>query len=312
MSRGQGRAYLPAKQNGHGRNVYMLDYTVAGQRYRESSGTDDYVTALRILEQRREDRRIGRPATTEPLTPTALEAYVAVYLKKKEGKVRPQSHAAIKMHLARAVTKFGAVRQLASIRAKDVREWDSWLAAPPFNLSGGPRRQHLNSLSNLCRYAREDEVVPSGFDPVGDMTDKPTGAKREARWLEIDLASLFLEAAKRYESPRPDLAVPFTHELVATLLLTGGRPSEVTALRVGDVNLSRMLVTIRGTKTENAVRVVPLWPQLAAILRPYVAGKGPEALLFPTPKNSDRPLKDLRKLLGGIIDSTGVWKAGDI
>ena len=86
----------------------------------------------------------------------------------------------------------------------------------------------------------------------------------------------------------------------------------MTALTVGDVNLSRDLVTIRGTKTENAVRVVPLWPQLAAILRPYIAGKPPEALLFPTPKNAVRPLKDIRKMLDGIVHSTGVWKAGDI
>src|SRR5438445_12326883 len=89
--RGQGRAYLPAKQRGHGRNVYMLDFTVADVRYRESSGTDDYTTAVRILEQRREDRRIGRPVSTAAPMPTTLEAYVAIYLKKKEGKVTAQS-----------------------------------------------------------------------------------------------------------------------------------------------------------------------------------------------------------------------------
>src|SRR5213595_3754301 len=70
--------------------------------------------------------------------------------------------------------------------------------------------------------------------------------------------------------------------------------------------------TIRGTKTENAVRVVPLWPQLAAILRPYIAGKPPEALLFPTPKHPERSLKDIRKMLGGIVESTGIWKAREI
>ncbi len=32
---------------------------------------------------------------------------------------------------------------------------------------------------------------------------------------------------------RPDLAVPFAYELIATMLLTGGRPSEVTALTAG-------------------------------------------------------------------------------
>lgn len=37
-----------------------------------------------------------------------------------------------------------------------------------------------------------------------------------------------------------------------------------------------------------------------------------EALLFPTPKNPERPLKDIRKMLDGIVDSTGIWKAGEI
>jgi integrase len=317
MSRGQGRVFQPVVTDRREKTaIWWLDYTVNGKRYRESSGTTDYTEALDILKQRREDRRIGRPVdvTAQP-TPTTLQAYVAIYLKKKEGKVTEQSLLAITLHLKRAVEHFGAERQLASIRAKDVREWDAVLATRSGDrrsLAGGPRRQHLNSLSNLFRYAREDEIVPSGYDPVGDMTDKPTGAKGEARWLEVDHAALFLEAAKRYVSPRPDMAVPFAYELIATMLLTGGRPSEVTALTVGDVNLSRDLVTIRGTKTANAVRVVPLWPQLAAILRPYIAGKPPEALLFPTPKDSGRPLKDLRKMLDGIVTSTEVWKAGEI
>src|SRR5438552_2503831 len=120
--RGQGRAYLPAKQRGHGRSVYMLDWTVDGctcgtcdrnGRHRESSGTDDYNTAVRILEQRREDRRIGRPVSTAAPTPTTLQAYVAIYLKKKEGKVTAQSLKAITLHLERAGKKLGAERQLA-------------------------------------------------------------------------------------------------------------------------------------------------------------------------------------------------------
>src|SRR3989442_15083041 len=64
--------------------------------------------------------------------------------------------------------------------------------------------------------------------------------------------------------------------------------------------------------SDGAVRVVPLWPQLAAILRPYIAGKPPEALLFPTPKHPERSLKDIRKMLGGIVESTGIWKAREI
>ena len=75
-------------------------------------------------------------------------------------------------------------------------------------------------------------------------------------------------------------------------------------LTVGDVSLSRDLVTIRGTKTANAARVLPLWPQLAAILRRYIAGKPDDAQLF--------PVKDIRKMLAGIAESTGVAALADL
>ena len=108
------------------------------------------------------------------------------------------------------------------------------------------------------------------------------------------------------------MAVPFAYELIATMLLTGGRPSEVTALTVGDVNLSRDLVTIRGTKTANAVRVVPLWPQLAAILGRTSQGSPRKRCSSRRPRIPGGRSKDLRKMLDGIVDSTGVWKAGEI
>lgn len=297
MSRGQGRAYLPGKRRGHRRNVYMLDFTVAGVRYRESSGTDDYNTAVRIMTQRIEDRRIGRPVTTHAPTPTTLQAYIAIYLAQKN-KISARWHANVTRMLATAVERFGAMRQLASIDAADVLKWDGELERA--GLSGAFRRHHLNALRNLYGYAGIDKVVPDGYNPVAAIPKdrKPKVVKRESRFLGVDLAALFLEAAKRYVSPRPDLAVPFAYELIATMLLTGGRPSEVLGLTVGDVNLSRSLVSIRGTKTENATRVVPLWPQLAAILRPYIAGKSDDTVLF--------PIKDLRKMLAGIAASTGV------
>jgi integrase len=281
----------------------MLDFTVAGVRYRESSGTDDYTTALRILEQRVEDRRIGRPVSTAAPTPTTLQAYVALYLAQKT-KISARWHANVTRMLATAVAHFGAVRQLATIDAADVLKWDGDLERA--GLSGAFRRHHLNALRNLYGYAGIDKVVPAGYNPVAAIPKdrKPKVVKRESHFLEIDMAALFLEAAKRYVSPRPDLAVPFAYELIAALLLTGGRPAEVLALTAGDVNLSRGVVSIRGTKTENAARTVPLWPQLAAILRPYLAGKADDAVLF--------PIKDLRKMLAGVAGSTGVAALADI
>ena len=57
----------------------------------------------------------------------------------------------------------------------------------------------------------------------------------------------------------------------------------------------------RGLKTEKSSRVVPLWPQLEEILRPYVFGSDhpPVRLLFPTMKGKGREalLANPRKLL---------------
>jgi len=56
-------------------------------------------------------------------------------------------------------------------------------------------------------------------------------------------------------------------ELISTLLLTGGRETEVLGVEVDDVSLDRGVVTFRPNewrrlKTASSHRSVPLWPQL--------------------------------------------------
>ena len=83
-----------------------------------------------------------------------------------------------------------------------------------------------------------------------------------------------------------------------------GRPAEVLALDIADVNFERETVRIRGTKTEGSDRTVPLWPQLARILRPYI-GTRTTGLLFPCSRTG-KPLRDLRKLLARIAAEAGL------
>ncbi len=98
-------------------------------------------------------------------------------------------------------------------------------------LSGGTVRHHLKTLSNLYVRARAEQVVPSGYDPVRDLPDKPTAGRAEAKWLEVPDAALLLEAARTYRPPRGQRRpLPFGYELVATFLLTGGRELEVLGL----------------------------------------------------------------------------------
>ena len=138
----------------------------------------------------------------------------------------------------------------------------------------------------------------------------------EALWFEVPEAALYLEAARTLK-PEPDAPgqppMPFVYPLIATLLLTGGRQDEVLGLEVEDVDFDRKLITFRPNewrrlKTAKSARTVPLWPQLEAILRPYVFGSNspPARLLFPSYRTGEEAmLTDVRKLLDRVTAHAG-------
>lgn len=228
--------------------------------------------------------------------------------------------------LAAAAAYFGAQRALDTITVKDVQGWVTHLQAAAngrgATLSGGTQRHYLNALSNVFRRAQAEGAVPPGYNPVAGLMEKPQAARREARWLEVPEAAVFLEAARTVHRSKPTLAVPFAYPLIATLLLTGGRPAEVLGLQVADVSFDRRTVTFRPTasrrlKTAQSFRTVPLWPQLEAILRDYIFGADapPGRLLFPSPASArsgqEQQLTDIRKLLDAVAARAG-WAAGTI
>ena len=138
-----------------------------------------------------------------------------------------------------------------------------------------------------------------GYNPVGGLYRKPSIVKKRQRtdeFFEIHEAARFLDAARRLD---------LHHPLIATFLLTGGRRREVLGLLMSDIDFENKLVRFRpnryrGLKRVWSERVVPLWPQLEEILRPYVEelGQGPDELLFPS--KSGEMIMDLRKPLGMI------------
>jgi integrase len=93
------------------------------------------------------------------------------------------------------------------------------------------------------------------------------------------------------------------------LLLTGCRLGEALALRTADVSLDRQTLTIRGTKTAESFRAVPLWPQLAELLGGYLAMRPPAELLFASPRTG-RWLTHVRKSFRRIREMLG-WSAAE-
>lgn len=283
---------------------------------------------LKKLEELRERKRTK--AATGRWKKTALGRFAQHHLEKKAaaGKVVARWMQSVEKHLGEAVGFFGTDRDISTIGATDVQRYVEHLGTlksgrgEDATLSPGSQRKYLNSLSNLYRRAISEGFVPPGFNPVAALMDKPTVEQREAEWLEVHDASLYLEACSRYKPPKDKHPIPpvMLRAIVATFLLTGGRKSEVLGLTVGDISFDRGKVTFRPhahrrLKTRTSHRSVPLWPQLREVLVPYVAslgGPGPDALLFPSVRgNGSAMIQDLRKALDGAGELAG-WKEGEI
>jgi integrase len=233
---------------------------------------------------------------------------------------------AAEIHLKTAAMFFSPTtkendRNLESITVGDVQDYVSWLARRSNGrggtLSTSSQRKYLNSLSNLYRRAISERRVPVGYNPVASLLEKPQegNGRGESRWLEVHEAALLLAYARIYRPKRLTAAVsPATiHGILATMLLTGGRPSEVLGLQRRDVSFERKLISFqpnsirRRLKTGNSNRSVRLWPQLETILSTYCSNDAwahSNDLLFPNPK-SGQMLVDIRKAVDTIAEAAG-------
>ena len=256
-----------------------------------------------------------------------LKAYCVHHLtqKTRSGKVTEQWVENLQRNLECAANFFGENRDVASIGVADVEEYVAHLQALPNGrggtLSAGSVRHYLNALSGLYTRAKAERVVPPEYSPVAALMDKPVAPKGEPKWLEVDDAAGFLEAAQTYKPRVEDGATPWIYPIIATFLLTGGRQSEVLGLEVDDVSFHRKTVTFRPNawrrlKTSTSHRVVPLPPQLEEILRAYLLAREQKAplgsLLFPSARGEgEGMIRDIRKALDHIAERAG-WQKGEV
>jgi integrase len=279
----------------------------------EKRATTDPSTALVLMAERVTQLEAARKGRT-------LAGLARVVTRKSEArKVEADWIGKLEVFLGRAAEYLGAGRSLHTVTVVECQQWATHLADE--GLTAGSVRHHLNALSNLYRRAQSEGVVPSGFNPVGSMLEKPTGARAEATWLEVSDASLLLESARTLTpSPEggPRSSYTYGYPLIATFLLTGGRESEILGLEVADVSFDRQTITFRPNqwrrlKTKGSARVLRLWPQLGEILQPYVDRRVIErggTLLFPA-EDPHKMVTDWRKLLDRVAQRAG-WKAGEI
>lgn len=227
-----------------------------GERLATTDQEEAWRLALRRLDELRALRR-GEPVVVAA-APMPLGAYVTHHLHalRASGRVGAARLDTSALYLERALDFFGRERTVNSIRVKDVRGWAEAIgqrlggkggrAGERRPLSGASVRGHLFVLSKLFRRAVEEELVT--VNPVAAMMDKPGRTVREAAYLEVPDAAVYLEAARTLPplANNPDaMGAAFAYALIGTFLLTGGRMSEVLGLELEDVSFDRKTVTFR-------------------------------------------------------------------
>jgi integrase len=310
---GQARFYFDGRDYADvgGKREAML---LPGQRYAVTDRAVAEALAAQRLTQLQKLRL--RAVHHEPL-PAALGQYASDHLVKKaaSGTCSDRWLVNTERYLTRFVQFVGEDREVASVGVPDIERWVA--ALRDAGLSGGSIRHAINCVSNLFRRAQSEVVVAPGFNPVAAMMGKPTARRLEAQWLDVAEASLLLESARTVARKRADIACGCAYPLIATLLLTGGRPAEVLGLEVADVSFDRKLVTFRPNqwrrlKNATSHRSVPLWAQLKDILGEYLATAPPARLLFPSYRTGQEAmLRDTRKLIDAVSIRTG-YPEGEI
>jgi integrase len=197
----------------------------------------------------------------------------------------------------------------------------------------GPRREarwiEIHDASLVLEAARQ--LQPHG----GTTLDAAAMIRLRSEWDDGLFASLravgraygvsdvvvgrILRGEQVATEPVDDAA--HAHVLIALFLLTGCRFREVAGLELDDVSFDRKTITVRpnrwrALKTRTSHRVIPMWPQLEAILRAWVFGRRLDqggTLLVPSwsARGEERRLRDIHRLLDRVAKRAGMG-AGEL
>lgn len=171
------------------------------------------------------------------------------------------------LHVLRRLTAFGGSEDLPDLTTAAIR---AFLCHGKLELGWSARtfrlyRQYLKTFFEWC--VRAGYLKANPVEPI----EKPRLPQRLPRCLSQDEAKRILYAAS-HVAWGTELQRIRNEAIVAALLMTGLRRAELLTLRIGDVDFTAGVLTVRGGKGRKD-RSVPLHPKLVPILRRYLAEK---------------------------------------
>lgn len=215
-----------------------------------------------------------------------------------------------KRFFAKPLAYFGPGREVASITHADADAFVAELRSKPLQKTGLPLSPATVARSVKAYRLLFKKAVRWGYVKSNPFEGiKAGGMSNHARKQFVPLADFAkVMAAERSAEFRAVLALCRYGALRC--------PSEVLALRWGDVRTDEGKLIVRSPKTEHhaggEARIVPLFPELAEALHAWYV-EAPEGSEYVITMHRDRgPKVNYRKRLGDLIEKAGVKPWGKL
>jgi integrase len=230
------------------KNLYWSDFTVSGRRYRLPLKTTDRREAIQLerdLIARAKEGKLASGVTAEfsrlPFD-AALDRYLEeMHIYRQDGAKDPRK--TWEGRLTERLRPFFRKGRLNQITADDIRDYQA------DRLKKGVHRNTINhEVKALLRLLKRAKLASLIRDDV-----KLLPVQREPRQMltPSEKQRLFETAASKDEWQIAYCAALLTAN-------TSMRPVEIRRLQWFDVDLEQRLVTVRRSKTEAGIRVIPL------------------------------------------------------
>jgi len=141
--------------------------------------------------------------------------------------------------------------------------------------------RYAASLGAVFTWAIRKRIVPRGWESPCRRIERRPESNERIRFLSDDERERLLTACRASRWPRLYL-------LVLMAITTGARKGELFGLRWSDIDLNRSIAYVNRTKNGEP-KVLPLLPAVVDEARRFVSNDGPEALLFASRLNPNKP-----------------------
>ena len=222
---------------------WWTDFTVNGQRYRESLDTTDWREAQARETELKSQATAGKLApTSHQFAKLAFTAAADRYVEDRLAHLAPRSVVTERERL-KPLRRFFGVTRLTRISAENVQEYTA--VRKQEGAANRTLNMELGILRRILKRAKRWHLLADDIRPLPERHDVGRALEREQK------LKLLATAASK---PAWQIA-----RLAATLALNSAmRACEIRGLQWRDFDLIERTVTVRRSKTEAGERVIPL------------------------------------------------------